>query len=481
MSAQGKGSRKWAYGSSTIMVTVVFIGIVVFVALISERHFRRVDFSEGGVFSLSEQTRKILDTVSQPVTVKAFFATGAPEEPRARDLLDTFRYYSRHIEVEFIDPDRNPDAAKKYEVRTYGTLVLEGFGKRQSIQTADEQSMANALLKLSRAEQKKIYFLTGHGERSIEDPDREGYSTVRAALQKENHIVEELNLVQQAQVPGDAAVVVVAGPKKKLFDQEIASLEAYLKRGGRLAVFLDPHHDAGLGDFLKRYGVELGENIIIDKLSRVFGGSYLMPVVMEYGFHKISEGFSVMTFFPEARGVSAAKEAPPGARVEVLASTSPNAWAETNFEMLAQGQASQDDHEDLPGPVPVAVISEIDVAAMKGQSEQSEGKPSDSPQGEEKDPSRPEARGHLLVVGDSDFVTNNYFGVSGNGDLFLNMANFLAEEQALITIGSREAGGKPLMLTPSQASLFLWTVMVLVPLLVIMAGLGVYRVRRSQR
>ena len=475
MSAQGKGPSKWAYGSSTIMGTVVFMGIVVFVALISERHFKRLDFSEGSVFTLSEQTRKILDTVTQPVTVKAFFATGAPEESRTRDLLDTFRYHSRNIEVEFIDPDRNPDAAKKYEVRTYGTLVLEGFGKKQSIQTADEQSMANALLKLSRSEQKKVYFLTGHGERSIDDSDREGYSTVRAALQKENHVVEELNLVQQSQVPDDAAVVVVAGPGKKLFDQEIASLEAYLKRGGRLAVFLDPHHDAGLGDLLMRYGVELGDNVIIDKLSRVFGGSYLMPVVTEYGFHKISEGFSVMTFFPEARSVGALKEAPPGVRVEILASTSPNAWAEKNLEMLAQGQASQDE-EDLPGPVPIAVISEIDVAALKGQPEDTP-----SPEKGEGTSGEPKPKAHLLVVGDSDFVTNNYFAVSGNGDLFLNMANFLAEEEALITIGSREAGGKPLMLTPSQASLFLWTVMVLVPLLVIMAGLGVYRVRRSQR
>lgn len=479
MSARGKGPRKWAYGSSTIMGTVVFMGIVVFVALISERHFKRLDFSEGGVFTLSEQTRKILDTVSQPVTVKAFFATGAPEESRARDLLDTFRYYSRHIDVEFIDPDRNPDAAKKYEVRTYGTLVLEGFGRKQSIQTADEQSMANALLKLSRSEQKKIYFLTGHGERSINDHDREGYSTVRGALQKENHGVEELNLVQKAQVPEDAAVVMVAGPRKKLFDQEMASLEAYLKRGGRLAVFLDPHHDAGLRDFLKRYGVELGENVIIDKLSRVFGGSYLMPVVTEYGFHKISEGFSVMTFFPEARSVNALKEAPPGVRVEVLASTSPNAWAETNLEMLAQGQASQDE-VDQPGPVPIAVIAEIDLKVAKTASEKPEEK-SPGSQGEEKEASKSEGKAHLLVVGDSDFVTNNYFGVSGNGDLFLNMANFLAEEEALITIGSRETVGRPLMLTPAQANLFLWTVLVLVPLTVILAGLGVYRVRRSQR
>jgi ABC-type uncharacterized transport system involved in gliding motility auxiliary subunit len=481
MAAQGKGPRKWAYGSNTVIITLVFLAIAVFVALISERHFWRIDLSEGGTYSLSEQTQKILKTLDQTVTVKAFFATGAPEQPKARDLLDTFRYYSKNIEFEFVDPDRNPEAAKKHDVRTYGTLVLEGFGKKQSIQTADEESLANALLKLSRKEQKKIYFLMGHGERSINDAERDGYTAVRAALQKENHAVEELNLMQQAQVPEDAAAVVVAGPQKKLFDQEIASLEKYLQGGGRLALLLDPHKDAGLKDFLKRYGVDLGDNIIIDKLSRVFGGSYLMPVVTEYGFHKISEGFSLMTFFPEARTVDALKESPEGVHVEVLASTSPNAWGETDFDLLNQGQASQDEKEDLPGPVSIAVISEIDTSKAGRQAEETqEGKQPDSGE-QEKSSAEPKGKGQLLVVGDSDFISNSHFELSGNGDLFLNMINFLAEEEDLITIGSRDAAGRPMLMTPGQANLFLLTVMVLMPLVVIMTGIGVYRVRRSQR
>jgi ABC-type uncharacterized transport system involved in gliding motility auxiliary subunit len=481
MAAQGKGSRRWAYGSNTVVVTLVFIGIAIFIALIAERHFWRLDLSEGGSFSLSEQTQKILKTLDQPVSVKAFFATGAPEQPKARDLLDTFRYYSKNVDYEFIDPDRNPDAAKKYEVRTYGTLVLEGYGKKQSISTADEESMANALLKLSRKEQKKIYFLTGHGERSINDAERDGYSAVRAALQKENHAVEELNLMQVTQVPEDAAAVIVAGPRKKLFDQEIAVLESYLKKGGRVALLLDPRNDGGLKDLLKRHGVDLGDNIIIDKLSRVFGGSYLMPVVTEYGFHKISEGFSLMTFFSEARSVGVLKDAPEGVHVEVLASTSPNAWGETNLALLDQGQAMQDEKEDLPGPVPIAVISEIEAS---DPAKAAEGKPEEKEAGSEKagkPPADPGRKGQLLVVGDSDFISNSHFELSGNGDLFLNMANFLAEEESLITIGSREPGGRPMMMTPGQANLFLLTVMVFVPLVVIMAGLGVYRVRRSQR
>lgn len=477
MATQVKGSRKWAYGSNTVVASLFFIGIVVFVALIAQRHFWRLDLSEGGAFTLTEQTRNIIKSLDKPVAIKAFFATGAPEQPKAKDLLDTFQYYSQNIGYEFIDPDRNPEAARKYEVRSYGTVVLEGYDKRQSIQTVDEENMSNALLKLSRSEQKKIYFLTGHGEHSIGSAERDGYSSVSSALQKENHAVEELNLMQQAQVPQDAAAVFVAGPKKKLFEQEIASLEDYLKRGGKLAVFLDPYNDAGLRDFLKRYGIELRDDIVIDKLSRVFGGSYLMPVVTEYGFHKISEGFSVMTFFPEARSVGVLNDPPEGVQTEVIASTSPNAWGETNFNLLNQGQASMEEKEDLPGPVTLAVISEIAIGgARKGAEEEKK-----NPEKQEAEQTEPKDKAYLLVVGDSDFVSNNHFELSGNGDLFLNMANFMTEEENLITIGSREPGGRPLLMTPTQGSLFFWTNIALVPLFVILVGLGVYRVRRSQR
>lgn len=477
MATQVKGPRKWAYGSNTIVASLFFIGIVVFVALIAQRHFWRLDLSEGRAYTLSEQTQKILKSLDKPVAIKAFFATGAPDQPKAKDVLDTFQYYSKNISYEFIDPDRNPDAARKYEVRNYGTLVLEGYDKKQSIQTVDEQSLSNALLKLSRSEQKKIYFLTGHGERSLSSFERDGYSTVKSALLKENHVVEELNLMQQAQVPQDAAAVIVAGPTKKLFEQEIASLEEYIKRGGKLAVFLDPYNDAGMRDFLKRYGIVLRDDIVIDKLSRVFGGSYLMPVVTEYGFHKISEGFSVMTFFPEARSVGVLDDPPEGVHVEVLASTSPNAWGETNFNLLSQGQASMEEKEDLPGPVTLAVISEIDIGGA------GKGADGESKTPAEKETEQPESKNkaYLLVVGDSDFITNNHFELSGNGDLFLNMANFMTEEEDLITIGSREPGGRPLLMTPGQGRLFFWTNLVLVPLFVILVGLGVYRVRRTQR
>ena len=475
MSTKIKRRRIWAYGSNTVISSVLFLGILVVVALIAERHPWRVDFSDSGDFSLTEQTRNILKSIDKPVAIKGFFATGAPEQAKAKDLLDTYKYNSDQLNYEFIDPDRQPEVANSYGIRTYGTVVVEGYGKKQPIQSLTEENLTNALLKLTREGQKKIYFLTGEGERSAKPGDKDGYSTVRAALQKENYAAADLNLLQQPKVPADASLVIIAGPRKPLMPEEIESLRAYVSGGGRLMVLLDPYQDGGLRDFLKSYGIELSDDVVIDKLSRVFGGSYLMPVVMEYGHHKITDKFEVATFYPEARSVVAAKEAPRGVSVEVLASTSQNAWAERDLDAVKQGQVAFDEKIDLPGPVPLAVI-----ATIGKDRKQPPANPSEPNQGSDGKDGTPKP-GYVLAVGNSSFVADSYFGLSGNADLFLNMVNFLGEEENLITIKPREKQGQPLILSQGQMDLVLGTSLIGVPLLVLLAGFTVYRIRRSQR
>lgn len=482
MSVTNRWKRFWSYGSNTLLTTLLFLGILAFIALIAERHPLRFDLTDSGKFTLSEQTRNVLKSLNKPIHVKAFCATASAEQARAQDLLDTYRYETKLISYEFVDPDRQPEVARQYDVRTYGTLILEGYDKKQSTQAMDEQGMTNAILKLMRKEQKKVYFLVGHGEHSLGDVNKDGYTAAKEALARENYAVADLNLLQQAKVPEDAALVIIGGAQKGLMKQEVESLRSYLENHGKLMVLLDPHRDAGLKDFLKSYGIVLSEDVVIDKLSRVFGGSYLMPVVTTYGNHKITEGFGIATFFPEARSIQQTKEPPKGVQMTVLASTSENAWAEKNMELLKQGQAGFDEKEDLAGPVPLGLLAEIDVKEMKkdGAKGKSQPQKGDSkPEGEELDKNPRKA--FLLVTGDSDFISNSNFSLSGNGDLFLNMVNYLAEEETLITIESREKGGRAVLLSQGQARAMFWMVLVLVPLVVLAAGFAVYRVRRGQR
>jgi ABC-type uncharacterized transport system involved in gliding motility auxiliary subunit len=466
-------NRKLVYGSNTIISAIIFFVILVFVALIAERHPMRVDLTESGSFSLSGQTRNILKELDKPISIKCFYSTAAPDQiqgkAKTKDLLETYKYYTQNINFEFVDPDSQPDVARRYEVKTYGTLVLEGYDKKQVLQAADEEGITNAILKLSRKDQKKIYFLTGHGEHSVTATDKDSYSTAKAAMEKNYYAVAEFNLLQQPDIPSDAAVVVVAGPTKPIPEPEQNILKAYLARGGKVVLMLDPLFKTGMEGFLKGYGIEITEDVVIDRMSRLFGASERIPVVIEYGDHKITNNFSLPTFYPDARSVVPAKEAPQGVQLQILASTSPNAWAERNMEMLQRGEAAFEKDKDLSGPVPLVVLANI-----AGQDSKN---PADA---DKKDSPKPKD-GILVVSGDSDFVANTYFGLYGNGDFFLNTINFMADDVNLISVEARQNANKPMLLTKNQAQAMFWIVLILVPLAVLVSGLTVYRVRRSQR
>ncbi|MGA2402459.1 MAG: Gldg family protein [Syntrophobacteraceae bacterium] len=462
--------NKWAYGTNTIVSTVIFLAILVVIVLISELKPLRMDLTETGSFSLSGQTRNILKEIDKPVAVKVFISAsgpGAQNKDRIKDLLDTYCYYNKNIKYEFVDPDTQPEITRRYEIKTYGTIVLEGYDKKQTVQTADEENITNALLKLSRKEQKKVYFLTGHGEHSLSADSRDSYSNAKSALEKNLYAIAEFNLLQQEDIPSDAAAVIIAGPRKQIPEREQKVLKNYLAQGGKVLLMLDPLTDIGMKDFLKGYGIEISRDVVIDRLSRLFGASERVPVVMEYGQHKITDNFAEPTFYPDARSVVPSEKPPEGIEVQVLASTSPNAWAERNVEMLNDGNVAFDKDVDMPGPVPLVVL-----ATIAG--------PQKKPDAAQKDENGAGKDGVLVVAGNSLFASNSYFNQYGNGDFFFNTVSFLADEANQITVG-RPNANKPLLLTRGQASAIFWIVLIIVPLSVLVAGIAVYRVRRSQK
>jgi len=470
MPAKSKRSPKWAYGANTMVSGVVFLAILIVIVLIAQEKPLRLDVTQTKSFSLSPQTLSLLKSIDKPVQVKLFFSNsgpGAQNRDKAKELLDSYQYHSKNIKYEFVDPDSQPEITRQYEVKVYGTIALEGYDKKQMIQATDEESLTNALLKLTRKEQKMIYFLTGHGEHSLSADARDSFSNVKSSLEKALYMTAEFNLLQHDDIPRDAAAVIVAGPVKPIPPREQQILKNYLARGGKVMLMIDPLTDTGMKDFLKGYGIEICDDVVIDRLSRLFGGSERIPVVVEYGPHKITENFNQPTFFPDTRSVVPSEKPPDGIDVQVLAATSDKAWAERNIAMLNQGKAAFDQGEDLAGPVPLVVLATIKEQQKKDDAQQRE-------------ESKPEKDGALIVAGNSMFASNSYFNQYGNGDLFLNMVSFLADDASQITIG-RPDTGKPLLLTRDQAGSIFWIVFVIMPLMAVLAGVVVFKMRRSQR
>ncbi|MFQ5802904.1 MAG: GldG family protein [Candidatus Methylomirabilales bacterium] len=487
-----RGTR---YGLNTAAALLLFLAVVLVVEALAIRHNARVDLTEGSRHTLSSQSIKVLRSLEKEVNAVAFYRTDEPAKAAAQDLLDQYAHFSSKFRSEFVDPDRHPALARRYGITTYGTVILESGGKEEKIQGADEERITNALVKLLRQEKRVLYFLTGHGEGDLESAERQGLSQAKQALTKVAYEVKPLLLLREKAVPKDAAVLIIAGPQSDLLPTELQALEAYIKQGGKLLVLLDPFTGPGLSDFLKRYGILMGKDVIVDRLSRAFGGDYLLPVITQYEPHPITKDFTLASFFPFARTVDAAEAPLPGVTVQVLGLTSSGSWAETDKAALDRGEAGYDEGKDRQGPVPVGAVATIEVttgddstedirpSSVEGLAEVRRPMTEGAKTGKTLNPEPStlnQRRGRIVAYGTSGFIANTHLNLSGNRDLFLNSVSWLAEEEELIAIRPRQATFTPLVLTASQGRLAFWVTIVFPPLAIIGTWITVaLRRRRS--
>lgn len=467
--------RVLIHGTSTATAVLLVLGILVLVGLLAQRYSFRWDVTRDRSQSLSPISQTLLKEVRQPLIMTAFYPEGPSERQKAKELLQIYAAANPQVTYQFVDPDRQPLKAKEAGYRYPGNILLEYEGRRQLAERPDEEAVTETLRKLLKPERKKIYFLVGHGERSIGDNQRGGLSLASRSLGSEGYDLADLNLFSQAQVPRDAALVVVAAPQKPLFPQEVSALKDHLGRGGRLFIMLEPFHDGGLKQFLAGYGVELNDGMIFDQnqVAKALGASADMALVVQYGSHRITRDFTnVITIFPLARPLFLKPEVK-GVTLSPLATTTPTSWEKLGKAWQKGGQADFNPKVDQKGPFTLAALAEINPKPPES------GGPKAKPAPEEKPPAG--KKPYLAVFGDVDFAANGYFNLSMNGDLFLNTVNFLAAEEQQIVIRRDEQKAQILTLTGWQVLTLAFCSMILLPLVMLAGGVWAYLRRRRQR
>jgi ABC-type uncharacterized transport system involved in gliding motility auxiliary subunit len=459
--------RAIRYGLNAAVLVALILGVIALVEAVSYRHSWRVDLTENKRWSLSPQTIKVVRELSVPVKAVAFYR---PDQPGKRAAEDLLRQYAGRSDGKFtwevIDADRNPLAAKQYNIESYGTIVLEaalpdGQTKQEKILDAEEEKLTNAIIRVTRPGKRVVYFLKGHGEKDPSSSERTGYSQMKSAIEKLNYEVKDLLLAREPKVPDDAAIVVVAGPQKDLLSSETDALVAYVARAGKVLFLVDPFQNAGLGLVLDRWGLGLGNDVIIDinPQGRLAGAGPEIPVVGDYLSHPITRDFRFATFFPVARTVSAKEKAAEGVSAQGLARTSGESWAETNQDQIRTGQVKPDPGETR-GPLTIAAVATVETKDAPAE--------------------RKGAKARIVLIGDSDFASNGFVNLSGNRDFFLNTLSWLAEEENLIAVRPKESRSAPVFLTAAQGQVVFLVPVVLIPLTVIVAG-GVAVARRRGR
>jgi len=459
--------RATRYGLNAAILVVLILGVIVLVEAVSFRHSYRIDLTENKRWSLSPQTVKVAGELPVPVKAIAFYR---PDQHGKRTAEDLLKQYANRSDGKFtwevIDADRNPLVARQYGFESYGTVALEatlkdGEKKQEKIQDLDEEKLTNAMIRVTRPGKRVVYFLKGHGEKDPGSSDRTGYGQMKSAVEKLNYEVKDLVLARETKVPDDATIVVVAGPQRELLPNEIEALVGFVNRAGKVFFMVDPFQNTGLTATLERWGLGLGNDVIIDisPTGRRAGAGPEIPVVVDYLSHPITRDFRFATFFPVARTVSVKDKPPEGVTAQALARTSSESWAETSQEQIRTGQVKPDPGE-ARGPLVIAAVATIDAKDA----------PAD----------RKSAKARIVLVGDSDFAANEFVNLSGNRDFFLNTLSWLAEEENLIAVRPKESRSAPVFLTAAQNQVVFLVPVVLIPLSLIVAGVVVVARRRGR-
>ncbi|MBI2942112.1 MAG: GldG family protein [Chloroflexi bacterium] len=446
------------YGANTAAFSIAIVGILALLNVLSGRYSHRIDLTQSGAHTLAPQTIQVLQQLDQPVKVTGFYQNAnqylQSQREELEDLLKLYQRYTSLIDYEFVDPVIQPGAARQMGVDAEGTTVLQVADRKQLVRGSSEGELTSALVKLVRPETKKVYLLTGHGELDPQSFEQLGLAEAKRQLEQDGLAVDTLNLATAQSVPADAGAVVVAAPSKPILEQELGALNAYLDKGGKLMVLASPGRVDPANAIAKRYGLSFATGVAIDPGASFFGDPRA-PVVGRYQFPPITRGMDgKATIYPFATALMLPKDPNPNVTVTALMETTDRSWLETDERVV-----QFDEGVDTRGPLVLA--ASVTAASDRATERQGDG-----------------ATGRAIFVANSDFVGNNWLLNGSNRDLFLNMVQWLTEDESLIAVRAKPAGDQPLLLSASQANLALVVSIVFLPLSVLVVGGVVYWRRR---
>jgi ABC-type uncharacterized transport system involved in gliding motility auxiliary subunit len=472
--------RTVRYGANAALYAVVFLGFVLVLNWFAYKHDKRWDLTENSVFSLSVQSSGVLASLKKPLKIVAFKGISQDDEVSLKELLDLYKSGSNLVETKLIDARTKPHLLETYEMKQGNVIYLEyGQGETKSvsrINEASEQGVTNAVIKLTRGESKKIYYVQGHEEPDLESDAAQGVKNFADSIKDEHLTVSGIILAEKNSIPEDAAAVILCSPKRPLLPEEKDMLIKYAEQGGRLLLFTDPGTTSDVKDIAAHFKIEIGNNVVLDQVQRLFAGPALgaEPIVRDYAPHAITKDLKSkdIVVFNIASSVKSVGTSAAGESWTDLMKTGSSAWAETDLTRLFDEEnpsATFEQGVDTGGPVSLAVAYEKNLTATENK---------DQKDTEAKNPKFDKVA-RVVVFGDSDWIINaNLLRVYSNRDVVLRALNWLAGEQGGVSIAKKFMRSSDAPMTQESFMLLLASSFLL-PELILISGLFIWWRRRT--
>ena len=512
--------------TTVALVLTAVVGINVFVAT----HNHDFDLTREGLYTLSPQTVGVLSRLDADVELYGFYASQDAGYPAVDEALQRYARGSARVRAQMVDPQARPDLVSKYAITERGPrVVVVAKGRDARAKTVAEDELTNAVIRVVEQGSKVVYFLTGHGEGDITQAEEpEGYATLAQAIVADGYRVETLNLQTQApqvdeaslgeatspnaknslgpapkaaaidnknldaappvrsaananaptqgddalgeprpiEVPDNVGVLAILAPMHRLLAPEVAAIDRFLQRGGRVLALEESRSQSGLGELWRSWHVDVREDLIVDTnpMGRLLGLGVASPIIQPTGTsHPIVRGMGgvIMT---TARSLQPLSTGLDGVSTEPLMQTGESAWGET--QLRQGGTIARDENDHLP-PLYVAVAASREVPGSGG-----------APDAAADQDGAKESR--LVLFGDADWVSNRLFRLQSNEDLALNAVGWLTEQEGKVTIRPKLRAQNQLYLSGEQLGKLKFFSMDIVPVLLVAIGLGVVLVRRQR-
>jgi ABC-type uncharacterized transport system involved in gliding motility auxiliary subunit len=451
---QARQTKFWTY---TILYVAIVVAVVGGLNFLANRYNKSVDTTQNKRFTLSDQTIKIAKNLKQPLTIT--YWDQPSKYQAARDILDRYKNLSSDIDVQYMDADKNRTQAIASGVKQFGTIFVKVGNKQEEAKSLTEEEITGAMVRALKGGDRTVCFLIGAGEHSPDDSERDGYSAIKDALEKNNYKTQTVQMIPKPEIPAACTIILIGGPQHEYLQPEVDAIKNYVENGGRALIFVDPplkfarmeiSDNEPFMKVLEGWGVTPDKDLVLDTsgVGQLFGLGPEFPLVTSYESHAIvREMKETPTGFPIARSL----EVKNGDKtsVEKLFATTENSFATMN---LTSGDIKQG-KDDKKGPLTLGAAGTYTTGKENGN-------------------------GRFVVVGSSRWVTNGFLRFNGNRDLFLNMINWLSSDEDLISIRPKEPNDSRLSMTARQMNLVFYESILIIPLLIVAAGVGVWWRRR---